>query len=313
MAAAQTNTPPDLTDAEKAVIFQELDVVLNATILYSLLCEINSMFVNHGQNLLTKFVVYISPGTVTSIGAGVVGAICSILADSTMCRFDVVGWSGDDVFKIIGTYKGYINPYGSIFGYIIYTFFVLASTLWCTSLIIYRVVTVTRAGGGLKDYRHVLEVLVESLALYSISLILCIAFLARNDISLIYFDTLAAAARGIAPTLLVGRVAAGHARPDTSWQGSVISGSLRFKVKSESRSSQPNSMISQDLEAPEQEVDKEYGHFAPVADSQEGGACEDGSEVRRLGDVSVDSGSHDICQDSSGMQQEKDVEYGHHT
>ncbi|KAK0219655.1 hypothetical protein EDD85DRAFT_335235 [Armillaria nabsnona] len=184
------------------------------------------------------------------------------------------------VFKIIGTYKGYTNAFGHVFRYVIYASFMLASTLWCTPLIIYRIVTVARAGGGLRNYHHVLEILVESSALYSISLILCIAFLARNDISLIYFDILAAAARGIARTLLVGRVAAGHARPDSSWQGSVISGSLRFKVQSQSRSSQPNSMTSQDLKAPDQEIDKEYGHFAPVADSQEGGACEDGSEVQ---------------------------------
>ncbi len=60
---------------------------------------------------------------------------------------------------------------------------------------IYRVVTVARAGGGLKDYRHVLEVLVESSALWSISLILYIAFLARNVISSIYFEFPAAFAR----------------------------------------------------------------------------------------------------------------------
>ncbi len=55
-------------------------------------------------------------------------------------------------------------------------------------------------------------------------------------------------------------------------------------------------MTSHGPEAPELEIDKEYGHFAPAADSQEGCACEDGSEVQRgLGDVSVDSGSHDIC------------------
>ncbi|PBK90748.1 hypothetical protein ARMGADRAFT_291857 [Armillaria gallica] len=185
----------------------------------------------------------------------------------------------------------------------------LASTLWCTSLIIYRIVTVARAGGGLRDCHHVLEVLVESQALYSISLILYIAFLARNDISSIYFDTLAAVARRVAPTLLVGRVAAGHTRPDSSWQGSVTSGSLRFRNSTpESRSSQPNSMTSHDLEAPKREIDNEYGHFTSAADSREGGAREDGSEVQRgrdtiychcasaesLGDVSVNSES-EIC------------------
>ncbi|SJL10684.1 uncharacterized protein ARMOST_14075 [Armillaria ostoyae] len=372
MAAAQINTPPDLTDNDKAIIFQELDGALNSTMLYSLLCglytgilavtlwnisttksrhigramiiiilllhittiidlsftwsEIDSVFVDHGQNLLTKFVVYISPGTVTSIGAGVVGAICSILADSTMIWRCWLVWGrrwlaillpvifliSSTVFKIIGTYKGYVNPYGSIFGYVIYTSFMLASTLWCTSLIIYRIVTVARAGGGLRDYHHVLEVLVESSALYSISLILCIAFLARNDISLIYFDTLAAAARGIAPTLLVGRVAAGHARPDSSWQGSVISGSLRFRMQSGSRGSQPDSMTGHDLEAPEREIDNEYGHFNLADGSQESGARKDDSEVQRgLGDVSVDSES-DICQDSYDIQQERYGEYIHH-
>ncbi len=205
--------------------------------------EIDSIFVDHGQNLWTKYVVYISPGTVTSTGAGTVGAICSILADSTMvcltplrvlyynlqsvdlallaglgtavagysasCHFShFLNWYDPNdlllvdlssnvcaVFKIIGTYKGYINPYGSIFGYVIYTSFMLASTLWCTLLIIYRIVTIARTGGGLRDYHHILEVLVELSALYSISLILCIAFLTRNDISLVYFDTLATVAR----------------------------------------------------------------------------------------------------------------------
>ncbi len=38
-------------------------------------------------------------------------------------------------------------------------------------------------------------------------------------------------------------------------------------------------MTSHDLEALEREIDNEYGHFTPVADSWEGGAREDGSEV----------------------------------
>ncbi|KAK0219652.1 hypothetical protein EDD85DRAFT_960837 [Armillaria nabsnona] len=361
MAAA---VPPDVT-IDNAIIFQELDISLNATILYSLLCglytgilavtlwnistvksqhigramviiilllhittiidlaitwsEIHSVFVDHGENLWSKFVVYISPDAVLSNGAGTVAAICSILADSTMIwrcwlvwgrrwlavLLPVVFLISGTVFKIIGTYN--TNPFAPAFGYVIYASFMLASTLWCTSLIIYRVVTVAQAGGGLKDYRHVLEVLVESSALWSMSLILYIAFLARNDISSIYFGTLAAFARGVAPTILVGRVAAGHARPDDSWQGSVIPGSLRFRVHSGSQGGQPNSMTSHDLEVPELEIDKEYGHSTLA----EGGA----SEVQRgLGDVSVDSsGSHYIRQDSSDIQPERDDEYGYHT
>ncbi|PBK90771.1 hypothetical protein ARMGADRAFT_1166737 [Armillaria gallica] len=315
------------------ILLLHIATIINLAIQWS---ETHSIFVDHGQNLLTKYAVYVSPDTVTSIGAGIVGAICSILADSTMIWRCWLVWGrrwlaillpvifliSATVFKIIDTYQKYIDPYGSTIGWVLYTSFMLASTLWCTSLIIYRIVTVARAGGGLGNYRHVLEVLVESSALFSVSLILYIAFLARNDISSIYFDTLAAFARGVAPTILVGRVAGGHARPDDSWQGSVTSGSLHFRNSTTgSRSSQSNSMTSHDLEAPEQEIDNEYGHFTPVADSREGGAREDGSEVQRgrdtiychcasaesLGDVSVDSES-EICQDSSDVQQERDDE-----
>ncbi len=44
--------------------------------------------------------------------------------------------------------------------------------------------------------------------------------------------------QGISPTLLVGRVATGHSRPDESWQGSVMSslhfGSRRFRARDQS-------------------------------------------------------------------------------
>ncbi len=36
--------------------------------------------------------------------------------------------------------------------------------------------------------------------------------------------------QGIAPTLLVGRVASGHSRPDDAWKGSVLS-SLHFGTR----------------------------------------------------------------------------------
>ncbi|PBK90779.1 hypothetical protein ARMGADRAFT_1064423 [Armillaria gallica] len=357
---------PDLT-LDKAIAFQELDVALNATILYYLLCglytgilavtlwnisttkpqhigramviiivvlhittivdlaitwsEIHSVFVDQGQDLWSKFDAYISPDAVSSIGAATVGAICGILADSTMIWRCWLVWGRrwlivllPVVFLIAGTlFKGIDTHRTGLFSPapldVLYASCMLASTLWCTSLIIYRVVTVARAGGGLKDYRHVLEVLVESSALWSMSLIVYIALLARTAISSVYFDILTTVARGAAPTILVGRVAAGHARPDDSWQGSVISGPLRFGAHSGSRGAQPNSMMSHDIEALELEIDKEYGHSTLA----EGGACEDGSEVQRgLGDVSVDSGCHDIRQDSSDIQQGKDVEYGHH-
>ncbi|PBK90592.1 hypothetical protein ARMGADRAFT_1032580 [Armillaria gallica] len=72
-----------------------------------------------------------------------------------------------------------------------------ASTLWCAWLMIYLILTVTRGAPaqGEGPYWHFLEVFVGF---------------------------------GIAQTLLVERVAAGHVRPDDSWKGSVMTSPLRF-------------------------------------------------------------------------------------
>ncbi len=100
---------------------------------------------------------------------------------------------------MIATYELYDAPLHYPRFFTPYSSCVLATTLWCTLLIIYRIVTVARAGdgagGGLRAYRHVLEVLIESSALYSVSLILCTAFFAREDVKLGYFDTFAAISR----------------------------------------------------------------------------------------------------------------------
>ncbi|PBK93508.1 hypothetical protein ARMGADRAFT_1030127 [Armillaria gallica] len=82
-----------------------------------------------------------------------------------------------------------------------------------------------------------------------------------------YFDVLAGIARGIAPTLLVGRVAAGHSHPDDSWKGSVISGSIHFGTCSGGQLplSQLDSAMSNDLEAQRQrDTSQTSPNFATV-------------------------------------------------
>ncbi|PBK93534.1 hypothetical protein ARMGADRAFT_884532, partial [Armillaria gallica] len=131
--------------------------------------------------------------------------------------------SDSAVFKITGTYNMNAGPTNYYpLSFTLYSSFVLVTTWWCTVLIIYRIVTVARAGkeigGGLRAYRHIIEILVESSALYSVFLVLYVIIHTRGTPGMIsYFDVLAGIARGIAPTLLVGRVAAGHSRPDDSW------------------------------------------------------------------------------------------------
>ncbi len=79
--------------------------------------------------------------------------------------------------------------------------FILVTTLSCTLLIIYRIVVMARAGvrhgavSRLGVYRCFIEILVESCALYSISLILVLAFIIRNDLRMYYFDTIAGIAK----------------------------------------------------------------------------------------------------------------------
>ncbi len=46
--------------------------------------HIRSMFVDHGQSFRTKYMLYQNPGAGITVGAVTAGAICTLLADSTM-------------------------------------------------------------------------------------------------------------------------------------------------------------------------------------------------------------------------------------
>ncbi|PBK93592.1 hypothetical protein ARMGADRAFT_1062978 [Armillaria gallica] len=205
----------------------------------------DSIFVVNAQSFWTENQAGTDAGALI-LEAGIPSAICSILADAIMIWRCWIVWGrrlliilvpfafliAATTCKIISLYESYASQ-GILYPLLplLYSCFVLVTTLCCTLLIIFRIVTVAWAAGevgsGLRAYRHTLEILVESSALYSISLILYIAFDVQDNVLFSYFDSLAAFARGIAPTLLIGRVAAGHARPDDSWQGSVMS-SLHF-------------------------------------------------------------------------------------
>ncbi len=105
------------------------------------------------------------------------------------------------MLKILIIYEDY--DYGSTRVNIIfpslYPAFILATTLWCTLLIIYRILTIAGvkrgAGGRLRLYHRCIEVLVESSALYSISLIVYLAFDISNSFGGYYLDAIAGIAR----------------------------------------------------------------------------------------------------------------------
>ncbi|PBK63205.1 hypothetical protein ARMSODRAFT_546261 [Armillaria solidipes] len=154
------------------------------------------------------------------------------------------------VFKAIVIYEQSVDPVADASNDLLYTLyvaFIIATTLWCTLMIVFRILSVGRASNGsgrpFRVYRHVIEILVESSALYAISLLLDIVLVVRQNTANYYTDVVAAFTRGVAPTLLIGRVAAGQARPDDSWEGSVMS-SLQFGRDSEQMGSQDDATQS---------------------------------------------------------------------
>ncbi len=102
------------------------------------------------------------------------------------------------VLKIIEIYDTFINVPKLILR-TLYASFILATTLWCTILIIYCILTVTGvrhgAGGRLRVYHRCIEVLVESSALYSISLIVYLALTIHDDFGWFYLDAIAGIAK----------------------------------------------------------------------------------------------------------------------
>ncbi|SJK98303.1 uncharacterized protein ARMOST_01568 [Armillaria ostoyae] len=241
-----------------------------------------SAFIENGQNLWT---VYLRLNNLNGsqtlsvyLAAGIISSMSTIITDLYMiwCCWMVWGqhWPivllpilsliAATVSKIIDIYHGYTKAPFGIFP-MLYISFILATTLWCTLLIIYRILTVTgvkrRAGSQLRIYRRFIEVLVESSALYLISLIVYLAFTIRNDFGLYYPDAIAAITKGVAPTLLIGRAAVGHMRPEDDYDENTVS-SLHFQAPSEvgttslQESTIESAVLEIDIEAQWQQSDE---------------------------------------------------------
>jgi len=98
----------------------------------------------------------------------------------------------------------------------------LATSLITTSLIALRIFMIQREmrGVGMRaqgSYSKILEILIESAALYSINLLVFVILLSRLLIQLEYPEAMMSQISGIAPTLIICRVALGHSRPDSEW------------------------------------------------------------------------------------------------
>ncbi|KAG6850449.1 hypothetical protein H0H93_013321 [Arthromyces matolae] len=119
-------------------------------------------------------------------------------------------------FSIIATYQTVTNTTFGVLGVDYATALystTLATTIICTGAIVYRVVSI----GGFRSYSAILEILIESAMLYCIAtLFALIAYIVDGPASE-YSSAFWTACTGIAPTLVVARVAAGQAAPKKKW------------------------------------------------------------------------------------------------
>ncbi|PBK64443.1 hypothetical protein ARMSODRAFT_1023041 [Armillaria solidipes] len=212
-------------------------------------------FIHHGQNFWTVFVAITSRSGIAKLfqmGPGIAGCISTIVADSAMVWRCWIVWGRSWiiillplVFMVLGTAFKILQIRANMQATepavsfttctAIYVSLMLATTLLCTLLIVYRILSIEWAKTKLEGtrtcsfgaYRNVIEILVESAALYSAALTVFVVFVFQNEVDSGYSEIIAEFIRGVAPTLLIGRVASGHSRPDDSWKGSTIS-SLRF-------------------------------------------------------------------------------------
>ncbi|KAK0430832.1 hypothetical protein EV421DRAFT_2041574 [Armillaria borealis] len=191
-----------------------------------------SAFIEHGNNYYCVFMALVDFGPwwrAYVLANGITGGIGALLVDMIIIWRCWVLWDRQwrvifvpmfcvavgTVMKILQT-RSNIDKFtedNSKTGHfaaetdwtLIYVFMTLATTLLCTLLIIYRIVC---HAPRMTASRKIIEMLIESCAMYSLSLIIYLALVSRNLESSYYADIIATYVRPIAPTLLVGRVSA---------------------------------------------------------------------------------------------------------
>ncbi|KAK0221171.1 hypothetical protein EDD85DRAFT_983403 [Armillaria nabsnona] len=130
--------------------------------------------------------------------------------------------------------------------------FSLGTMLWCTTLIIYRILTVKKDTddntGMACVYCQTIEVLVESASLHAVGLIGWMILINMNVVASLYTPSLYTAMTAISPTLIVACVASGNARPDDDWQENDSASSLQLGSPARSTSMTTGNELSADID-----------------------------------------------------------------
>ncbi|KAK0222655.1 hypothetical protein EDD85DRAFT_796185 [Armillaria nabsnona] len=154
---------PELTKSQVKDIFQALDIQLNTMILFTIL----------HRSVGGKLVVH---WFISSASLGLAPLICN----HTQFKEKVV-------YIIWCCWTVWGQSWHVVLVPTICTILGIATLLWCTILIIYRILKISGIATVIRSYRRAIEVIVDSTSLYSIILVILMVF------------------KGIVPTILVRR------------------------------------------------------------------------------------------------------------
>ncbi|KAK0491779.1 hypothetical protein EDD18DRAFT_1186229 [Armillaria luteobubalina] len=212
---------------------------------------VRSSFVVHGPEHLYVYMALASRDTFSARATySVTSSINILLADCIMIWRCWTFWNGKwrmIIVPMLCTIAGTIfnilyiirnldalgtHPFQDVIGgtdwAIAYYSMTLSTTIVCTALILYPMLTAEAPSGprsNLYTYHRVMAILVESSSLYAFSLILLLVYLSRDDLTAPYPQVILSSVTGIAPTLIVARVASGQARPEDPRRSVMTRGS----------------------------------------------------------------------------------------
>ncbi|KAI0312427.1 hypothetical protein OF83DRAFT_659555 [Amylostereum chailletii] len=174
-----------------------------------------------------RWIIVILPICATATGAVLAGLIIND---------QVVALDSDVPYTVVQKTKQFVTLSSAYFALSIST------SLTTTLLITLRVLLVQRASRkfGVKrnPYSAVIEILVESAVLYSATLLIFVVLNSRKDTNFYFAQNIHAQVAGLAPMLIVLRVAAGHSRKDDEWSMSGArsnTASIQFAPTSSTR------------------------------------------------------------------------------
>ncbi|KAJ7643126.1 hypothetical protein DFH06DRAFT_1427065 [Mycena polygramma] len=198
---------------------------------------IKHAFIDHGDSPTSTVIHLVQSPLWLTVLPAVTLTTNTLVADCVLIWRCWIVWDQDwkvVLVPLLCTFVGAGLGFRSVAYQAALLFIVLGHNRWATILIIIRIVIVTDSTTRKsRGYGRVVEVLVESALLYSVTLAVFLPFLVRASVNDGYPQAVLVQMTGIAPTLIVARVSLGLARPDETWQNPTTSLAFARRSKSE--------------------------------------------------------------------------------